>query len=572
MRKTWTLGATGAALVAVLAAGGCYDFDKAQEQCLQDGRCEPEGTGPDAGDAGGGSDAGDAGDAGFDAGCTPNNNVVDVPDDAFADTDCDGVDGQADAGLFVDPAGGNDTTGTGTRQAPLRTLRHALEVLRTADGGGPKLLYLARGDYNETDLELNVPVSLHGGYTPGNGWARSADAPAQLNGGTVGLTVRNLRDAGIVLDYVNVASEDAVAASEPSIAVRMVGSSDVRLRHTVLVAGKGAPGQDGADGGAGPGGADGGSGTPASGAIAGNAGSGGSTTCGVGGTRSGGLGGSGVLKTAGETGQPGTPAPPAGGSPGKGGDAGEFTCPGGDNCTCTGFPGLDGGVGTSGGTGPSGSAGSGMGTVQGETWRPSPEQTGGNGDVGEAGAGGGGGGSGGSCPNPTVSVAGSGGGGGGGAGGCGGTGGKGGTGGGASIALLLIDSQVSLEEGTRLTTRGGGNGGRGGNGGPGGAGGAGGSDGAGSNLMVPGSPAYNSFSGRGGRGGPGGSGGNGGPGGGGGGGPSVGVWCDATTQLGVATTGVTISPGNGGAGGDSQGGNTGGVGQSVDKVGCPLNP
>ncbi|MFP2934602.1 hypothetical protein ACLESO_57740, partial [Pyxidicoccus sp. 3LG] len=241
MRKTWTLGATGAALAAVFAAGGCYDFDGAQQRCVSEGRCEEEGGGP-----------------GTDAGCTPVPDVVDLPDDAFADTDCDGVDGQADAGLFVDPATGDDEARAGTRERPLRTLGRALEILREADAG-PTRLYLAGGAYDEAGLVLDVPASLHGGYTGSSGgWQRAQPNLAHLDGGTVGLTVRNLPDSGLVVEYVHVHSTDAVEPGGPSIALRVVGSSDVVLRHVILEAGRGGDGTQGGEGAPGTFGADGG--------------------------------------------------------------------------------------------------------------------------------------------------------------------------------------------------------------------------------------------------------------------------------------------------------------------------
>ena len=535
MRKTWTLGATGAALAAVLAAGGCYDFDDAERRCREEQRCEPEGMG------------------GTDAGCEPVTGV-DLPDDAFADTDCDGVDGQADAGLFIDPAG-SDVTGTGTREAPLRTLGHALELLRRTGGGQPVRLYLAGGTYDEAGLVLDVPASLHGGYTGrAGGWGRTGAELARLDGGTVGLTVRGLPDAGIVLEYVAVHSASGVEPGEPSIALRVLESSGVELRHAVLEAGLGAPGADGGSGSPGQDGPDGGSGTSASGSTAGNAGPAGTNIC-SGSDRSGGNGSGGVNRTAGLAGRPGKPD--AGGGDG-GADAVTLDCPpDSDFCNCYGRAGGGGQPGAFGGEGTAGAKGGGVGVLDltGGTWRP--DQQGGNGDAGDPGEGGGGGGSGGGCSDESVlfTPGGSGGGGGGGGGGCGGAAGQGGGGGGASIAMLLVDSQVSVGEGTQLRTLGGGPGGSGGAGGAGGRGGEGGAGGAGGAVNTQVSPpptplTYNTSGGRGGAGGRGGDGGRGGAGGGGGGGPSVGVWCGADAGVALADD-VTFTLGNGGAGGAS---------------------
>ncbi len=236
MRKTRMLGATGTALVAALGAGACYDFDGARQRCSDEGRCEPNV-----------------------AACTPVPGE-DLPDDAFADTDCDGVDGQADAGLFIDPMDGDDDAGVGTRQAPLRTVGRALAMLRELDGG-PRHLFLAGGAYDEAGLVLDVPVSLYGGYAGrSGGWRRAADRVALFDAGTLGLTVRGLQDAGVLMEYVQVSAATATGPGEPSIAVRMVDSSGVRLRHVTLAAGAGGQGAPGAAGDAGLGGPDGGEG------------------------------------------------------------------------------------------------------------------------------------------------------------------------------------------------------------------------------------------------------------------------------------------------------------------------
>lgn len=560
MRKIWTLGAMGASLAALLAAGGCYDFDQARKDCVEQGRCEPEGVGPDT-DAG--TDGGT--DAGTDAGLCQPRPGVDLPDDGFDDSNCDGVDGEASEGFFVNPNGGNDSN-AGTRQAPLSTLREALarlQMMRDADGGGPVRVYLAGGAYNETGLELKVAASLHGGYVPGaERWNRDAGSPALLNGGTVGFTVQGVPDAGIVMEYMHVRSADAGQSGEPSIAMRVLGSSDVRLRYVTLEAGLGAPGLDGAQGETGAIGRDGGSGTNASGSTAGNSGSGSSGTC----AGAGGNGGGGVYRGDGENGGTGASDTPGG----QGGSSGTVDCSAGTACTCVSGTGDAGAPGNDGGTGTQGAAGGGQGELRDGGWFAT--QQGGDGGTGRPGASGGGGGGGGSCRVSIVDVAASGGGGGGGAGGCGGTGGTGGGGGGASIALLLFSSQVSVEDGSRLVTSGGGTGGRGGNGGPGGSGGVGGGGGGNDTVVRTAGDGtqYVTTSGRGGRGGNGGNGGNGGAGGGGGGGPSVGIWCAPGAGVTLAD-GVTITPGGGGAGGASTGlpGDTG-VSQPI--IGCPTNP
>ncbi|NTX09727.1 hypothetical protein HUA74_30805 [Myxococcus sp. CA051A] len=558
MRKIWTLGAMGTALAAVLSAGGCYDFDAAQKRCRDEGRCEQQVV-PDAG-------------------CIPTNTGEDPPDDEFKDSDCDGVDGRASAGLFIDPVYGDDVAGTGTREAPLRTVRHALGLLRQWDGGAPTRLYLAGGTYDEGELVLDMPVSVHGGYSGRDGgWGRVSGQVAVLdNGGTTGLTVRGVTDAGIVLEYLHIRSADAVEPGQPSIALKVIDASGVRLRHTVLEAGRGATGAQGLTGDAGAEGPVGLVGAVTTGnprVIPGIGGEGGvNVLCpGVGGS-AGGRGANGAHLTSGADGGPGEPGPSSGapllgGAGGIGGDKTEFTCPASGLCICVAGTGTHGGRGAQGGGGDAGSSGSGLGVLskENQTWSVGVEQQGGIGEPGQTGSGGGGGSSGGGCilTNRTVDVAASGGGGGGGAGGCPGTGGTGGGGGGASIGLLVFDAQVSLEAGSRIETLGGGAGGKGGAGGVGGLGGDGGLGSAFADIITEESgQTIRTYSGVGGNGGSGGPGGPGGMGGGGGGGPSVGIWC----QRGQVTLdgGVTIAQGAGGAGGE----NNGGEGASLPTTGC----
>src|SRR5512141_464745 len=66
--------------------------------------------------------AGAAGAAGR-ASCTPTG--ADDPDDAFADTDCDGIDGDKTKAIFVGPSG-NDSA-PGTIEEPVRSLAKAVE-------------------------------------------------------------------------------------------------------------------------------------------------------------------------------------------------------------------------------------------------------------------------------------------------------------------------------------------------------------------------------------------------------------------------------------------------------------
>ncbi|WP_375770372.1 PE-PGRS family protein [Archangium gephyra] len=493
--------AAGLAL-ALLAATGCYDFDSAFEDCVKAGRCQPT-TCDDAG--------------------------IDLPDDLFHDANCDGVDGMPGNALFVDPDAGQDSN-PGTPAAPLKRLSVAMRMAATQG----KALYLAQGTYDEADLKMEQPVSLHGGYSGVNGnWKRGAEYVTQIGGGTIGFTVNGLTDAGVVIEWVRIGSTASTTPGTPSIGLRVMDSSGVHLRHVQVEAGAGAEGragdspspnpQGGADGGVGK---NGDAGTPTGGVQ-------GASSCGPG-SYAGGVGGQG----AGDYG-----TPPAAGAPGQpsttgGGDAGvnKINSGCGDAfCECVGVPGGEGQPGAPGSTGTHGQPGDGTGELVGGTW---VAKSGTNGEDGTLGAGGGGGGGGGYCEAPGFAQSKGGGGGGGGAGGCPGAGAKGGQGGGASIAMLLVRGNVELEACT-LKTGGGGKGGAGGRGGLGGMGGPGGAGGLGMfSEKTPPGYLYQATGGNGGKGGKGGDGGPGGHGGNGAGGPSVGVWCDPSSSL--SQTGTTF--------------------------------
>lgn len=509
MLETKRLFAAGLTL-AWLAALGCYDFEGAFQDCVASGQCKPEGC---------------------------KKEWADAPDEFSHDNNCDGIDGDPNNAFFVDPVLGKNTN-PGTPQAPFQTLSHAV----TAAAAAGKALYLAQGNYDEPAFRLDKPVSLHGGYSGlDGGWARDGGYTTRIGGGSIGLTVSGLgEDAGVVLERLHIESVQPPDAGAPSIGLRVMGSGGVRLRYVQVVAGPGAPGTAGTSPVINPrGGADGGDGESSRRTdprMRADGGTPGLSSCGDVAARSGGRGGLG-----GQLANPATDGL-AGERATDGGTAGTPQdlpdCTGTVECVCTGRPGTNGQQGLDGAPGDDGPAGNALGQLTNDSWVASTGSTGGPGQPGEGGGGGGGGGY---CRMGTYSSAEGAGGGGGGSGGCPGTGASGGGGGGASIAVLLIQGHVSLENST-LTTTGGGQGGAGGTGGNGSPGGKGGTGGTGyTDRVTFTTPHATSIGGTGGNGGNGGNGGRGGHGGNGGGGPSVGVWCDPDST--VAEKGSTFNLG-----------------------------
>jgi hypothetical protein len=436
-----------------------------------------------------GGAAGTTGEASTPPRCVPTGE--DEPDDHFEDTNCDGIDGDVARALFVAVDG--DDSAVGTLEAPLATLQAAIDRSKSEQ----KHVYVCNGAYEQAVTIQGSGIRLYGGFDCEDGGRRIADRARIESKRAIPLRVAAARD--VIVDRLAFVAPDATGLEESSVAAVVEKSVQVQLRRVELESGEAGPGRPGEAGAAI-------SGRSPNGAPGGHAclqllcdayGDGGYSAaaplCEGGGRPE--IGGAG-----GDGGRPGRAAEP--GAPSPSGVAGGRV----SDAVLAERDGEAGAIGRRGpvGDGPEGSIGDLAGSRYLATNAGRP---GGYGSSGEAGGGGAGLGElweGDLCCAPGH------GGSQGGFGGCGGRPGLGGTGGGASIALVLVESEVALVW-TRLIA---GDGGAGGAGGPGGSGQAGG---------MPGE-VY-SFRGQrfAGIGGPGGEGGPGGAGGPGGGGPSLGV-------------------------------------------------
>ena len=466
-----------------------------------------------------------------------NPNAPDMPELTFADTNCDDVDGDRRALLFVDAAAPLDAPvpADGTPERPFPTIGAALEAaLADARITG---LAVAGGVY-EGPVALVEGISLYGGYDAERSWARGL-RPATVvratqpdRGRIVALRASGIR-APTTVEALTFEAEGDPGPGGSLYAIHAHQASALVLRAVTARAGDAPGGIDGVDG------VDGQNGLPGlnGGDCGRGPGQGGASTCGA----DGGAGGAGA--TRGNDGAPGgIPGCGGAGGPrgngGAGGDGGHGCSPGSPP------PGLDG-VGGEGGT-------------LDEQWSW-VTVNGGHGVDGAFGPPGGGGGGGGGAA-VIDGTAGSGAGGG--AGGCGGQAGTGGTGGGGSFALFAVDSTGLVVERGTFTTGAGGAGGRGGTGGRPGRGADGGTGGRGREAFACGGLAGPGWGGDGGRGADGARGGNGG---GGAGGPAVAIYC-VDTRVGVDEQ-TFLQPGIGGPGGDAP--TSRGVGGlSLARFGC----
>jgi hypothetical protein len=493
---------------------------------------------------------------------------IDAPDDSFQDTNCDGIDGDKNAAIFVS-ASGNDAN-SGVFGQPVATLNQAIA---RAGATFKHAIYISAGTYAAPTTAWPNGMNLYGGYDAS--WNRNALASnrALLMTLTSGWLLQSISTA-TTIERVVIKSAATVSPGESSQAMRMVGcNSSLAIRYTDIIAVVALAGAAGSPGAAGAHGKDGDSGLSA---VPGSP-----SESSVHGLTNGGAAAAGFYS-----------GPDQGGPGGVGGSDVNNQPNGGNGMTnwyvdANGYKvngdsifglGSIGGCGTiapggwggsglhAGAAGSPGSAGYGGGNLSAmATWQPAMSMMGISGASGGLGSGGGGGGGGGmlACGWPTNIYQGGGSGGGGGAGGLGGAGGMGGRAGGSSIALALLSSSPTLNN-VAITAGNGGNGGVGGNGGAAGVGGRGGAGGQGVTIDPTRSSGW---------GGPGGNGANGGAGGAGGagsGGSSIGIWCQSSTSFsgGNAVT-FTIGAAGQEPGTPSSAGPFNGPGYATQKYNCP---
>jgi hypothetical protein len=444
--------------------------------------------------------------------------------------------------VFVAPAatGADSGVGAGTMASPAHTINEGIVL---AGATGKSIVVVCNATYAE---EVTIPavksaIGVYGGFNCPGGtltpWAYNGSAHATVQPTTPGpaLDIENAEGAVVIADIAFTAMDAPKptnkAAAQSSIGAIVNASGNVTFERVAITAGNGA---DGAKGGDGTDGADG--------ATSGDAPVGTAASCDSGAPTQQ-LGGAWSAKSAcGSKGGAGGTAQKDVGLVGGSGIPGDNTVTppntlnAGTAGTTVGATVPTGGPGSTGNDGTLAGQASTVGAFAPTGYTPADGNPGGDGNPGQGGGGGG------SSAGTDTCVGASGGAGG--MGGCGGTHGEAGKGGGASIALLVWGSGVTLDTVTLVS----GNGGKGGNGGDSGGGGDGQTGGAGGDDLG-GSPAI----GRGGAGGPGARGGNGGSGSGGTGGPSFGIVFHGTAPQGALPI---FTPGTGGpkgSGGSVQG-------------------
>jgi hypothetical protein len=445
----------------------------------------------------------------------------DEPDETFSDTDCDGIDGNAEHAVFVAPTGSD--SGAGTKDQPFKTIGRAV----LAAAASSKSAYVCNGEYAENVRIEQTGVRIYGGYDCEHGWQRGPDRARVVPPTGVPLVISDVADP-VVIDRLSLRAPDAdsAAAGTSSIAASVLNSVDVLIRRSVLRSGDAGRGADGEPAVPTPekqpiaaagvsigsldcvGHLDGTllQGSPQTCLTVARGGYGERRQCSAGDSIQGGAGGDGanvVLGITAHQGASGLPSFALGGTTGADGTPGAAAVVGFGRISSARYVAEDGRTGVDGNIGKAGVGGKGGDSI-------------GRGDLATTFWIGGGGGQGG-YP------------------GCGGSRGNPGKGGGGSFAILSDRSRVRVERSLLETGRGG-DGGNGSQGAPGQLGGDGGPGGAGS-----GGGTTNGQTGE-----AGGNGGRGGAGGPGGGGPSSGIVWTGTPPTVEAVTFVLGTPGLGG--------------------------
>ncbi len=469
-------------------------------------------------------------DGDFATGCECN-----ISDDPTALPKCDAI--------FVSATDGNDGNNGLSTDSPVATLDQGV---RRARSEGTAYLMVEEGTFALSET-LDFHVSIIGGLDPDNQWRRDDDARTTITDGGTGDDglattmlidfdqLEELDDESTLSVFANLTIEPPSTPAESGASIATVRAHDVsegalRFENTTIVGGQASHGIHGDHGSVGD---DGGNGEQGNrdhsvGDLPIDNPAGGSAGCADAGQ--GGDGGTVYFAnySAGTPEYNGSGLDGGSSDAGDGGDGGD----GGWNDFIYENPAytLDrqGEHGTSGQSGDAGSPGTRHNDVGAPAagylstsglWTPLASTSGQN---GQSGSGGGGGGAGGSNVYYNETHLGDTGNAGGG-GGCGGGGGEAGQNGGASFALILIHSQISLDDDVHIEI------GIGGDGGDAGDGACGGNRGSGAQNYY--TNEEGTSPGNGGFGGHGGTGGAGGGGAGGIGGPAIGIALVGDSQI-----------------------------------------
>ena len=149
----------------------------------------------------------------------------DDPDDAYQDSNRDGIDGNILQAIFVSTLGHDSNAGT--KAEPVRSLAAALFEAKRQN---KPHIYVAAGTYGSTNIVLENGVSIFGGYDPVT-WARGLSNVTSIEASTTAAVVATDLSETTVLDHLSISSADATNAAETCYGVFAVNSSGLVVRR-----------------------------------------------------------------------------------------------------------------------------------------------------------------------------------------------------------------------------------------------------------------------------------------------------------------------------------------------------
>ena len=197
--------------------------------------------------------------------CTEDLSIADVPDQAFTDSNCDGIDGDASTSIFVNAQHGHPA-GNGTMNDPVDSIWRGIELAVASDGVKPNVI-IAEGTYTGepgdsgtfAPLTIVNEINLYGGYDAIT-WQRALDNLTIVGGSNVAVRADDIKDETIIANLTIQADSGSSIPDGPgesSIGFLASGSSGLVIMDCILRAGDAGNGDDGEAGAVGRSGEDG---------------------------------------------------------------------------------------------------------------------------------------------------------------------------------------------------------------------------------------------------------------------------------------------------------------------------
>ena len=177
---------------------------------------------------------------------------IDWPDAQYQDVDCDGIDGELNAAVFVAPDGIDTGNTQGTIDFPFKTIQKGMDACATEPAC--LMVLVSKGTYL-AQITVMEGVNVYGGYDRAAGWSRQIygnETIVRWEGNVQG-AIRTVIATDItvptVIDGLVLEASSNAAPGGSSIPVHVFGeTSGLVLSNNQIKAGNGGPGVDGSNG------------------------------------------------------------------------------------------------------------------------------------------------------------------------------------------------------------------------------------------------------------------------------------------------------------------------------------